>query len=66
MNYTAHNKISFKTKTGNRIYAKKIYVVYKNMLSLNYDAYSRKQHTYESLYIKLNKKNNGNMRYLIL
>jgi hypothetical protein len=66
MNYTADNKISFKTKTSNRIYAKKIYVVYKNILSFDYDAYSAEQHNYESLYIKFNKKNNVNMRCLIL
>ena len=57
MSFTTHEKIPFKTKMGNRIYAKKFSILYKDIISFDYDyAYSVEQDIYDSLCKKFKKQ----------
>lgn len=67
MSFTTYEKNLFQTKMGNRIYAKKFCIMYKDIISFDYDyAYSVEQDIYDSLCKKFKKQKSENMRYLIL
>jgi|APFre7841882793_1041355.scaffolds.fasta_scaffold00074_4 hypothetical protein len=61
------NKSILKTNACNRIYARKFYIWYKDIISFDDDDfYSVEQHIYDSLCERFKKNRNENMRYLIL
>jgi len=64
---TTPNKISPEIKTSNRIYAKKFCVLYKDILSFDYEyAYSVEQDIHDFFCKTFKKEKSENMRYLIL